>query len=318
MKKAKTNGEKPATERTGAARGKFLAWPFKLPSHSFLPVDWISQFEEEDVIWRRGKLALVRFGEGKRTETKPPEGEEAACAWTEERYREEARRFLTIDRDLQARLIARARRGKAGARPLAAKATDLIEELFTLAKTGNQTAASQLATLLRNSVIQLTELAKAKPELLRPIARKSWKWPVMKSRHPLLSDDHEDLLGCLNLGYDLPFHFDKSSHWRLDGFAKIALALLMYLWGTRKEQRGERDYRRVGELADALPEFRKGANAEKWWKLAEAAFLFTYPNPKKIPELVVLVVRLKRRTPSVVREKIKERIKQRFDNFAKP
>jgi len=300
------------------ADGKFPASVFKLPGHLILPVDWISEFKPEDVIWTRGKCALVRNGKKKRIETKPPEGDDEACAWTEEHYREEVHRFLTIDRDLKARLIARARRGKPGARALAAKATDLIDELFRLASNGNQTAASQLAELLRKSVIQLTELAKEKPELVRPIARKSWKWPVMKSRHPLLSDEHEDFLGCLNLGYDLPFHFDQSSHWRLDEFARIALALLMYLWGARKEQRGNFDYLSIGELADALPEFRKGPNAEKWWELAEAGLLHTYPKPNEIPELADLV-RLKQGTPeSKVREKIMERIKQRFINFAKP
>jgi hypothetical protein len=290
---------------------------FKLPGHSIALADWVSMFKPEDVIWTRGNCALVRSGEGRRLESNPPEGEEEVCAWTDERYREEANRFMTADLELQVKMIARARHGKKGAGLLAEKAADLVDCLFTLAEDGNQTAASRLAELLRKSVHRLTALAKSNAAVLRPVARKSWKWPVMKSRHPLLSDEHEEFLGNLNLGYDLPFHFDRSSHWRLDDKAQIALALLFYVWGARKEQRGACDYGLVGRFADKLPDFRKGLNAEKWWELAEAALLWTYPKPETIPELADLVS-LKRRTPSVVREKILERLKQRFINFAKP
>src|SRR5262249_39813216 len=151
----------------------------------------------------------------------------------------------------------------------------------------------------------------------RRIARRNWRWPILKSRHPLISDDNETMLGVLNLGYDLPFYFDRSSKWKLDDFTEIALNLLGYVWHSRKENSGLYDCRRIGELADTLPEFRKGENADKWWELAKAHLLFSYPKPEAIPELADLV-RLKRRSPSVVRARILERIEQRFMNFARP
>lgn len=299
------------------AGGKLLGQAFRLPGHNILPLDYITQVKQENIIWKRGNSALFRMGKGTQSKTHPPEGDDAACSWSDEHYKMEANRYWLCDLELQARFIARARRGKSGAGALAFKAKNIFNELFELANGGNATAAKQLAEILRGAVIQLTELAKAKSDLIKPIARKSWKWPVMKSRHPLLSDEHERFLGSINLGYDLPFYFDRLSGWRFDGWSQIAVALLMYVWGARKEQRGEWDYMRYGELVDTLPDFRRGENAEKWWKAAEAALLSTYPNPETIPELTKLV-RLTRRTPSVVRQKIVERIQQRFLNFAKP
>jgi hypothetical protein len=302
----------------GARRRKWPVVPFHLPGHSWVLEEWIVHFPAERVIRTVGKLALVRrHGGRQRMFPKPCEGEEAACAWSQERYQQEVQKFLIIDRDIEANLFARARRKKSGAQPLALKAQDLIEELFVSAREGNEEAASSLARLVQQSVIELTKLAKANPKLLQRTARRSWRWPVLKSRHPLLSDEYEAMLGELNLGYDLPFYFDSSSKWRFDDFGEIALDLLVFVWGTRKENCGMFDHGQIGQVADALPEFRKGPNANKWWELAKAHLLFTYPAPETIPELANLV-KLKRRTPSVVREKILERIKQRFINFARP
>jgi hypothetical protein len=139
----------------------------------------------------------------------------------------------------------------------------------------------------------------------------------MRSRHPLLCDNHEAIFSTLNLGYDLPFYFDNQSKWQFDEWGKIAFSLLLYVWRARKENRGWFDYKTVGKYADTLPEFRKGANADKWWELARAVLLLSYPKPEKISEFAGLVT-LKRRTASRVREKILERIRQRFINFAKP
>jgi hypothetical protein len=200
---------------------------------------------------------------------------------------------------------------------IASQTQELINSLFILADQGHPVAASSLVELLRGSVSRLTELAKNKPELLRRVARKSWKWPVMKSRHPLLSDDHEAIFSTLNLGYDLPFYFDNKSKWRFDEWGKIAAYLLLYVWGARKENRGSVGYRHVGKSADTLPEFRRGPNADKWWELAQDVLLTSYPKPEEISEFSGLVT-LRRRTPSRVREKILERIRQRFINFAKP
>ena len=296
----------------------FRAVPFHLPNHTWVPVGWLVHFPPESVIQTFADLALVRRrGKRQRVFPEPKEGEDAVCAWAEERYQNQTQKFLTIDRDIEASLLARAKRKKSGAAPMALKAGDLIEELFAAAKQGNEEAASSVAEILLRGVSQLTELAKANPNLLRGAARRSLKWPVLKSRHPYISEEHEKLFGELNLGYDLPFYFDRSSHWKMDDFTEIALDLLGYVWRSRKENSGLYDYSRVGELADSLPEFRKGTNANKWWELAKAHLLFSYPKPEMIPELADLV-RLKRRTPSIVRARILERIEQRFMNFAHP
>lgn len=301
--------------RSARTDGKFAAMPFSLPGHFWILAEWLPDFKPEAVILTFENIALVRDGAKRSVHASPSKSEKATCAWSKERYRQEFGKFLTTDRDMLANLVGRARRNKSGVKPIAWKAEHLIDELFALAREGNQKAAAAVAELLRKWVSQLSQLAKSNLELLRPVARKSWKWPVMKSIHPLLSD--EDFLGSLALGRDLPFYFDDRSKWRFDDFTKIAFGILVYVWRARKENRGPFLYYRIGELADELPQFRKGPHADQWWRIAEAVFLFSYPNPEAIPELGGLID-MKKRTPGRVRHKILERIKQHFLNFAKP
>jgi len=302
--------------RSEPTDGKFTASPFRIPGHLWVPTEWVSKFDPNDVVSKRKYRSLVRDRKGKPSYVaKPSIPEEELCRWTRERYRQEVQKFLTVDREMVANLAARAARKKSGVTPIAWKAENLINVLFQLVEDKNQEAASAVAELLQKGVGQLSQVAKNNPELLRPVAQKSWNWPVMKSTHPLLSDD--DFLGNLTLGRDAPFYFDNRSKWRFDDFTRIAFSLLIWVWKARKENRGRFVYYEIGELADELPQFRKGRNADQWWRLAKTIFLFSYPKPEAIPELESLI-ELKKRTPSRVRYKILERIKQHFLNFAKP
>ena len=96
--------------------------------------------------------------------------------------------------------------------------------------------ANAIGTLVRQTMEGcrvLRELTEAKPELLRPYARKSWAWPVLKSLHPHLSDDHEKILKTLQLGADTPLEIDASARWVNDPAHNIAFPLLNYLWAYR-------------------------------------------------------------------------------------
>jgi hypothetical protein len=281
----------PASRKKGRKRAAkeidealFRATPFALPNHLWITADWIHKvkIKPEEIILRFDMAALVR----------------------------KSNRAGILTEEAKERI-------KPGPNRIAIEAEHLIDALLILANKDDQAAASSLVELLQRSVSRLTELVKNKPELLRRPARKSLKWPVMKSRHPLLSDNHEAILAELNLGYDLPFYFDNQSKWQFDEFGKIAASLLLRVWRARKENRGLFDYGLVGRYADALPEFRRGPDADKWWKLARAVLLTSYPKPEEISEFSDLVT-LRRRTRSRVREKILERIRQRFINFAKP
>jgi hypothetical protein len=259
----------------------FPLLPFALPSHMWLPAKWES-VKPDKIIHRFRDVVLVRRTNRTGTFRIGPALE---CA-------------------------------KAEPQRIALQAQDLINALFLLAEQGNQEAAFALVKLLAGSVSGLTQLGESKPALLQPVARKCWAWPMMKSRHPRLSDSDE-ILSKLNLGYDLPFWFDGTSKWQFDEWGTIAFHLLFYVWRARKENRHDLfNYGRIGKLADVLPCFSR-ATADKWWELALAIFRISYPNPEEISEFAELIT-LKRRTPSRVREKILARIKQRFVNFAKP
>src|ERR1700739_4339386 len=134
----------------------FRAVPFCLEGHSWIPMDWLPHVQPDTVIRTFEDWALVRrLGKRSRMFPEPKQGAEAACAWSEERYQQETQKFLSIDREIEASLFPRAKQKKSGARPMALKARDLIDELFVAAREGNEEAASSVAGLLLGAVIQL-------------------------------------------------------------------------------------------------------------------------------------------------------------------
>jgi hypothetical protein len=89
-------------------------------------------------------------------------------------------------------------------------------------------AVQTLATLARMATIYLTEIGKAKPELLRPLAQGVREWPVVKQKNTQLSESENDLFQKIQLGKSDFVNFNKRPQWSLDAAGKIAYSLLWY------------------------------------------------------------------------------------------
>lgn len=168
----------------------------------------------------------------------------------------------------------------------------------------------------------MNELARKHPRIFHCFSRKGfWKWPVMKSTYPEFGDDEDALFAGLQLGKDLPLRLDRKAQWARwvkDDAGKIAWHLLWYVWRARSENnRLGFDYGDFSKMADELPPLDK-SSAPKWWKVAKAALLHSYPKPLDVTELAALVKgRQKRRYPSRLEEALFFKLEKRFLSFAR-
>lgn len=253
--------------------------------------------------------------------------------WTDERERKEIERFLRPNGDpcTPERLFVRVRRGSSSAAfALAAMAEDCLNQLHSAAEQTSgfrgtdgcaQIAAYELSRVVVKACSKMNQLAKRHPRIFHRMSRWCLQWPVMKSTYAEFGDDEPALLRGLWLGHDKPHRLDASAQWARwinDDVGRFAHSLLMYVWSARSENnRIGFDYGHFTKLADALRPLDKHS-APKWWKVAEAALIYTYPNPLHVPELAALVAgRKKRRYPSVLAQAIFAKLKARFISFAK-
>ena len=185
--------------------------------------------------------------------------------------------------------------------------------VFELAGEGNPDAVAQLVRQTIEGCRVLKQLAETKPQLLRPYTRRCWQWPILKSLHPQLSDDHDRILKTLELGEDTPLEISSGARWVNDAAHKIAFHLLNDLWLCQRiERRKEEPPVPLGDLVDRLPPFNKDT-ALAWWKIAEQWLLFSYPEPESVAELDALVTaKTHRLSPGRRRERILEKIQKRF------
>lgn len=143
----------------------------------------------------------------------------------------------------------------------------------------------------------------------------------MMSRHPLLCDDYKAMFQGLKLGADLPLELHSSARWVWDDPANVAFALLTYLWQAREERLKslfDVDCGDFGKGMKRLPKFTSDS-APQWWEVAREVFLFSYPEPQRVPELAALVkAPSKRRSPGRIKQAILDLLKARFIGFARP
>lgn len=299
------------------ARRKLPLPPFAIPGHEWIRPDFWPGLPPERIVRRQGNAVLVRY-DGKPVFPSPSETPAEIARWKPERVSEEIDRFFRGDRDATANLVQRAQDDQNVTRWLELKIDNLLERLFLLAEAGNATAATAIAKILRKYVGRLSALAESKPDLLQSTARRSWRWPVMKSRHPYLNDNHERLLKRLQLGEDTPLEIHESARWIMDAAGEIAFALLLHLdTAHAQKQRDVFDYGRIGRAMSELPPFSADCD-DGWWTIAEVVFLAAYPQPEDIPELAALIkAPSKRRSPGRIKAAILRLLKERFLAFAK-
>ena len=250
--------------------------------------------------------------------------------WTDDRERQEIQKFLRPSNDPWGprRLSIRVHLNgsSAAAQALGSMARECLDQLQVVADTIREDkltsaeasiAAEELANVIGNACCKMNELALKHPQIFTRFSRTGyWKWPVMKSTYPEFGDDEEALLRKLQLGKDLPLRLDRKAQWarRIDDAAgRIAWQLLWYVWNARSENNTLRaNYGEFSKMADALARPNK-KSAPKWWEVAKAALLNSYPMLEKVDEFNRLVTApSKRRSPGRIRQAILDILKARF------
>jgi hypothetical protein len=231
------------------------------------------------------------------------------------------------------------------------RSADLIITLLAIkAKNGDAEAAQLLARLAKKTTEFLNEVCGAKPELVRPLARRVRDWPVIKRKVRNLSDDEKQLFRTIQLSADDFVENDaQAARWRFDDAGRIAYSLIVFIRNARNcaadsmINRGSGGTISRGKIILGLvPWYRRGARSRirqmakqklktdfnkeswvEWWKFAEEFVLLrTYPKVLEIPELDSLAPRMNKKRnkplcPSTRKQKILSEIKSRFKSFAR-
>jgi len=86
---------------------------------------------------------------------------------------------------------------------------------------GDPDAIQAYARLVCKHVENLNSLIGSHTKHLLPVSRTRFTWPILKSEHPVLSQDEDDILTMLEVGKETGRYFDRFSKWKPDG--EIAL-----------------------------------------------------------------------------------------------
>ena len=172
---------------------------------------------------------------------------------------------------------------------------DGLAGLATDARAGDGKALYVLASLLVQACEALSQFAQENPAMLRPIARKTIRWPLMRSLSRFNSDPDKTLRE-IELGAECsPVHCGEASKWKPDFAATCAVDLLAYLH----------------ENFVLRPPIHRGT-ADKWWRLAKSILLRSYPHPETVPEFLEIGIPKSRTSPGRKREHILSTIRARF------
>jgi hypothetical protein len=195
----------------------------------------------------------------------------------------------------------------------------IIAILAQKAGDGNANAALELARLASLATWRLTRICKAKPELVRTLARLRRAWPVIKKRNAKLSEEEKELFARIQLGADDFIELDpQTARWKFDDAGKIAYSLLDYIRRARKSSKDSIfSCGTVGKVAkEKLKDF-DDESAPQWWTFAKEILLFSYPEPHVIEELNGLIPASsrKRKSPGRMKQAILEKLRARFLSF---
>jgi hypothetical protein len=340
---------KPAVQPKGVSEH-----PFLLPGHRLhrFKIE-SSQYESSFIVGKVGQATILRDKPAKglsdyelarrigqeSKETGQPVNELTrrwleVPTWTKERENQEIRNFLRPNNDPSGarRLATRVRVNGSteAALALGVMAGECLGQLQAVADSIREDgfsgdhasiAAEELARVIGDACGKMNELARTHPRVFQRCSRKLWKWPIMKSTYPDFGDDEDALLAGLQLGRELPLRLDHKAQWArwiTDDAGRFAWGLLWYVWSARSENNAwGADYGRFSKMADELEPLDK-KSARKWWKVAKAALLHTYPEPLKVAELAALVKgRRERRYPSRLEEAILNKLERRFLSLAR-
>jgi hypothetical protein len=95
---------------------------------------------------------------------------------------------------------------------------------------GNPAAIQAYARLVCENVERLNSLIQSCRELLLPFSKTRTSWPVLKSKHPYLSEDEQKILKDLEVGKESGRHLDQFCKWKPGGrIATLADELMRFV-----------------------------------------------------------------------------------------
>ncbi|MHC1765921.1 MAG: hypothetical protein AB9869_16755 [Verrucomicrobiia bacterium] len=196
---------------------------------------------------------------------------------------------------------------------LACVAERALAALASKSRNGDGDALWHFASSAIMAAEGLSQITRANPKALVPVAQGHVRWPLMTSTHPFVSDK-QSLLREIKLGSSYPWlQLDKYSKWKKDTASAIAFELVKYLDEARQDNLeivfacGS-----VGRMRKVLPAFSK-ETAEKWWLFAKDALLQSYPEPQNVPELAsICTTPSRRKSKGRIKEAIVSKIRKRF------
>ena len=93
---------------------------------------------------------------------------------------------------------------------------------------GDAAALEAYSRLVCEHVENLTSLVESHTKHLLPVSRKRFTWPILRSEHPLFSQDENEIFKMLQVGKGKGRYFDRFSKWKLSG--KIPLLVDELIW----------------------------------------------------------------------------------------
>src|ERR1035437_7936884 len=120
---------------------------------------------------------------------------------------------------------------------LCGEAEYLVELLKFKAKSGDSMSAQELAHIAIEAALALTDIAKTKPEILRPYSQRRNGWPVIKMKRQELTDEEKTLFDKLQIGAQSLIELDSATaKWKWDDAGRIANGLLFFIQRSRTDQ----------------------------------------------------------------------------------
>lgn len=193
-----------------------------------------------------------------------------------------------------------------------------LTHLAVYARAGNKEARQQFVGIVHTATEGLSEMTRARPKDLIPLACGVARWPLMKSTRAE-SSDPDYLLRAIKLGSALPVNFTKKAKWKDDYASFVAGELQKYLHDMRESEfkRGVFSDGKTYLMKEVIPPLRKDT-ALRLWYFAEQILLQSYPKPNEVAELAKICTSPSwQKPPSRKVQGILNAIKARFLNMPK-
>ena len=209
--------------------------------------------------------------------------------------------------------LAKTKKDERVSRHLRSIADEAFQALLELARTGDSEASDEVCQFAIEAVKSLNQAAGEKGSAIPKTALRLVSWIAIVHANPSQHENPSAFASKIGLGKGLGLVTGPQARWDLaEDWTRIALSLRDHICEVRGNPNR---YSEVAYSSDAaqLPEFKTGDAAHRWWKVAESAFLDSYPEPERVTRLNQLIKGdVVRKYPSRIQNKILARLKQRL------